>query len=369
MTIALRGLLAALVLLAVIPVATPQAAEVTSAVETTLWGRAVFNIHFDTDELRTDTDFATFIATKDRHELNFNPRDTRLGFRASYGEGAWKTSGVFEIDFYGSNAANNLLPRLRLGYAEMVHPASGFSVRAGQDWTPVGQLNPHIIDFGLLAWGGNLWWRVPQLTVRYKTGNVELLASGMKHRNIDLNPNPDDPSPWFLGRVAYTNFLHGKGLVALGGGTRWQTVGGEDLNPFLICGEADLPFTETFSIIAEVFSGEGIGGDFIRYGLDYNTVAGKAIPSIGGFVSAGYKATPRLSFGAGYGLDDPDEDEMVGMAATTPFQRNQVVFANAKFAVNKYAGLGLELMNFTTEKLGGTEITGQRITSSWWFAF
>ncbi|MFH1843431.1 MAG: hypothetical protein ABIF77_09515, partial [bacterium] len=154
---------------------------VSSSVDLKIWGRAVLNTHYDTDDVRGFTDFATYLTGEGEGEMNFNPRDTRFGFAGATENGGNNYRCVFEMDFYGSNAGNNLLPRMRLGYVEM-KTAGGFMLRAGQDWIPVAKQNPGTIDFGILSWGGNLWWRVPQITATKKTGDVELLASLMKHR-------------------------------------------------------------------------------------------------------------------------------------------------------------------------------------------
>ena len=105
----------AVLVLAGIAALTPvpaTAGEVSSGVDLRFWGRAIFNMHYDTAQ--QNVDFMSYL-TEDVESLNFNPRDTRLGFSATQKSGDWTYGSVFEIDFYGSNAGNNLLPRLRLG--------------------------------------------------------------------------------------------------------------------------------------------------------------------------------------------------------------------------------------------------------------
>lgn len=346
-------------------------AQVGSGVETRLWGRAVFHLHHDTADVRGTTDFASYLTGEDHAETNFNPRDSRLGFRASRAGDAWNTAAVFELDFYGDNAGNNLLPRLRLGYAEFSHPGHGFQLRAGQDWIPIAQQNPATIDFGILAWGGNLWWRVPQVTARLDRGSLQVLASVMKHRITD-DPNPDDPTPWFLCRVQVSGFFHDGGLFALGGGVRSVQIGDAEFAPYVVAAELVLPFTPALSAKAEAFVGEGLGSHFIRYGLDFDRTPGRlaAIGAAGGFVSAGWVATDAWSVNAGYGLDDPDEGQMSGLTTGgVPFQRNQVGFVNVQRRIDANASIGLEVLNFRTDGPDGQELRGQRFTTSFGFVF
>ena len=120
---------------------------------------------------------------------------------------------------------------------EQKRRAKKWSRQIGQFRRP--KLNPSTIDFGILSSAGNLWWRVPQATVRQKLGNFEILASAMKHRTI-VNER-EDRMPWILSRVAYSNgFLGEKGMLALGAGYRHADYGvdnSEDTDRWLVCGE------------------------------------------------------------------------------------------------------------------------------------
>ena len=174
-----------------------SAGDVTSKVDVTVWGRAKFDLHYDTADINGNTDFATRVTNSDPDdydaELNFNGRDTRFGFKGSLVDGDMVCGAVGELDFYGTNAGNNLIPRMRLGYVFMKN--GNLSMRFGQDWVPVAQQNPATIDFGILSYGGNLWWRVPQITARYKMeGGLELLGSLMKHR-IRSDADHEEVSP------------------------------------------------------------------------------------------------------------------------------------------------------------------------------
>lgn len=341
-------------------------------VETKFWGRSSLLIAYDTMDLRSGIDFGNYVTADGQDRVNFNPRDTRIGMSAAQKSGDWTYKSVFEMDFYGDNAGNNLLPRLRLGYVEAAS-AAGFSLRAGQDWIPIAQQNAGTVDFGILAWGGNLWWRVPQVTVRKKSGDVELLAGAMKHR-ISGTQEAAETMPWLVGRLAWAGIREGKGMLAIGGGVRSNTLedGPDstrgDYDAWLVCAEWKLPLGDKVVLNGEAWTGTGIGREFVRYDLDYNRQAVESIMSQGGFANVAFDLGGGWQANAGLGIDDPDDDDLLG-AATVIFTKNTVWYGNVKWQVTDRFGTGFEFMNFTTEKGEDTELEGQRVTLGTWFSF
>ena len=337
-------------------------------IDLSFWGRVKFDTHIDTGNLRGFTDFASYLVTEDDGEMNFNPRDSRFGFAAKAGKGDWTYRAVVEMDFYGDNAGNNLLPRLRLGYTEACN-GTGLSLRAGQDWIPIAQQNPGTVDFGLLAWGGNLWWRVPQVVLRQRVGDVELLAGAMKHRTSTAQEQ-DEAMPWFLGRIAMSDLLGENSLIAVGVGGRSVTVDDEDYDAWLVAGELRLPLGEMFLLNGEYYVGQGVGREFIHYGFDYNAThpdGPTSISSQGGFASLAIKARPGITFNLGYGMDNPDGEDLNGLASI-PYLKNNVFFVNVKDQLSAQYGIGFEMMQFDTETVSG-DLSGQRFTASTWFVF
>jgi hypothetical protein len=360
----------------VIPFAA-SAGEVASGVDLKFWGRAIFNMHYDTAIQYVD--FMSYLTDDQTESLNFNPRDTRLGFRASQKSGDWTYSSVFEIDFYGDNAGNSLLPRLRLGYAEAKRDC-GLSIRGGQDWVPVAQQNPGTIDFGVQSWSGNLWWRVPQLTARHRSGQREVLIGAMKHR-ISGDQERQEKMPWLMGRVGLFDLVGEGSLLALGGAWRSVTVDEQDYAPYLGAFEVVLPFGDSGVVLnGEAYYGAGVGREFVHYGFDYNPGhpdGATEIKSLGGFASLKVPASQRIDLNVGFGLDDPDDDDLVvpvvedddsGYLDTAPYLKNTSIFGNFKYKVTSNFGWGLEVAHFITDTPGG-ELTGQRFTGSWWFVF
>lgn len=336
-----------------------------------LYGRIKFDLNYDTAEFKYNDFVAAVKEDASNDSVNFNPRDTRFGFEASHTDGNWTANGRFEIDFYGTNAGNNLIPRMRVGYIDLANNSSGTSLRAGQDWIPVAQQNPATIDFGVLTAAGNLWWRVPQVTLRQELGDVELLLSAMKHRRIDTEE--EERMPWALARVAY-NFGDGN-LVALGGGYQSNEYGqtGKDIDRSLAALELKLNLGPVL-LKAEGFWGDALDKDFLRYEMGVNDSDPnnpKEIESIGGFISLTANATDDITVSAGYGIDDPRNDDMKTMRGSLgdrQFTKNSIAFLNTWYKVTKGVKVGAEIMYVETERFSSTD-AGMRYTLSTFYNF
>lgn len=351
-------------------------------VEVDITGRTVFCVHYD-DGLQAQ-DFSSYITDADEQELNFNPRDTRIGFKAVSTDGPLTFKSVFEVDFYGTNASNNLIPRLRLGYAEVAH-SNGVSLRFGQDWLPIAQQFPGTVDFGVLSWGGNLWWRVPQVTARYNSGNIEALASLAMHRNSN-DQEIDEKMPWVMGRIAAKNLFGTNAMVALGGGWRSVTVAAvtdptidpdidpvtftdNDYSPHVIAAEFKLPIGSML-LNGEVYSGQGVGREFVRYGLDYNPYHPDGATEMacrGGFVNLKVPVNCKLDFNVGIGVDDPEDEDLEG--STAPYLKNRVMYANLKYKMTKQFGFGVEYNDYETIAVNEDVRDGSRMTFACWYIF
>ena len=113
--------------------------------------------------------YATAAGKSSNASSTFNPRYSVFGLRADRTDGTHVLTGVVETDFYSqTDDAGNLSPRLRLAYARYSPNNNKTSVTAGMDWTPVMGLHPNLIDFSIMGYNGNLWQRLPQVTVRHQ---------------------------------------------------------------------------------------------------------------------------------------------------------------------------------------------------------
>ncbi|MBI3604293.1 MAG: hypothetical protein HY205_07595, partial [Nitrospirae bacterium] len=124
--------------------------------------------------------YATAAGKGNNASSTLNPRYSVFGIRADRTDGKHSLTGVVEVDFYGqTDNAGNIPPRLRLAHVKYTNDKT--SLTAGMDWTPIMALHPDLIDFSIMGYGGNLWQRLPQVTVRHQFNeNVEGLLTVMR---------------------------------------------------------------------------------------------------------------------------------------------------------------------------------------------
>jgi hypothetical protein len=393
----IRLLLVVLCLCLAVPAlaAEQQGESVWAKYNLKMYGHVKFDMIYDDAQFPQYNDYigipgdsrALGIKGQENDSTDFNPRDVRLGWVASHGVEQWGSRGVVELDFYGSPDG---APRLRLGYGELSNKDTGTSVRAGQDWNPVLQLNPSTIDFGIMSNQGNLWQRRPQLTARQNvdlgdTGGLEFLASAYLSHRTDTGSQTY--LPWFMGRVAYSfGLVGGKHMVALDAG--WQrdkpgtytapgNLSNTHIDRYLLGGEFKFDFNPVL-VKGEVWMGQGIGGDFVRGSLDTYTSGGKtrAWDAWGGWVDATYKIMPKWSVTAGAGLDKPDQDGYSGVASNSTYIRNYSYFANTWYTIIPDVKVGFEFTHVEAKRntaVAGTGSdytdTGNRMNLSLYYGF
>ncbi len=339
-----------------------------------LYGKVKVDFNYDTAEFTKYNDFVGCVAAESDYtndSTNFNPRDTRIGFTASHKWGEWWSAlGRVEMDFYGDNNGNNLIPRMRLGYIDVGYEKTHTSMVVGQDWIPVSQLNPSTVDFGILTAAGNLWWRVPQATVRQELGDFQVLASVMKHRRTSTEN--EDRMPWLLGRIQYSNEILGKGgLVAFGGGYRhadYEQNSSNNTDRWLVCGELKY-VAGPFTFKGELWTGEGIGRNFLRYDLDMAEDGGPA-SAYGGWADLTYAVNDKTTMTAGYGFDNPDNSDIGDLTDTDDrrFTRNEQYFINTWYSLTKPLKVGAEYIYIETERHQQIH-SGNRFTVSMQYVF
>jgi hypothetical protein len=396
----IRILAVALCLCLALPALASADEPVMSKYNVKIWGRVKMDYSYDTAQFVDYNDFlgvpadSAITTNQKNNSTNFNPRDTRLGFSASHAVDSWAGKGVVEIDFYGDKqASGTLIPRMRLAYADLANKDWGTSVRAGQDWTPVLSTNPSTIDFGILSATGNLWWRRPQLTVRQNldmgdTGGLQLLASAML--GTRTSTASESRFPWMLGRAAYSfDMFGGKHMVAGDIGYQHDRLAasgaghGPEINRWLAGGEFKFDFNP-FLLKGEIWTGQAIGGDFLRYNLDtYVNDDGdtKEWKAWGGWVDLTYKIMPKWSVTAGIGYDNPsnsgyrggtyDPDEANPSDRVFLYAYN--AYVNTWYTLGSDVKVGFEVMNLTAKRQYADNTTyrdkGQRYTMSLYYGF
>jgi hypothetical protein len=307
-----------------------------------------------------------------------------------------KLTGVVEMDFNGGFPASGQAPsfpdmRLRLGYVKL--DWGTFFLEAGQDWIVISPLNPvsvsHLAVVGFCT-SGNLWLRYPQLRIEAsrpiagggRAGITAALIRPVGGSDVPAGGTLTDAAgagerssiPFTQARAFYTRPLAGKNLsLGLGGHygkekPRYSSVTGETstireatLNSWAVTGDFQIPLGQWFSVQGEFFDGSNL--DSFQGGINQGTSfkadnpadpnAITAIDTRGGWVQLSFapSGTPHLSYHVGYGIDDPDDADLMKGQRT----ENTAWLATVIYRPSKYFQAGLEYSRMKTKYLqGGT---------------
>ncbi len=341
----------------------------------------------------------------------FNPQDTRLGVLANYGNDTMSVKGLIELDFYGNTGAVTHTPRMRHAYAAVTLKSTKTTILMGQTWIPISTLFPSTIVFAGLTCSGDLWDRVPQITLKQTFADdftLTLSAMGESRApisimvtNKDLVPPDFDEAhtvpaletnnriPWMLGRLAYKFEEDSiKGLFALGGGYVLSNLGNKDnidpVNRYVGCIEFKLS-AGPILFKSEAWIAKGIGPHFtrsmhtnFRVLLPTPEIEATPIDAFGAWADLTYEITSDLTVTAGYGLDDPKDEDLLKNRpvarnfADNEFTKNQTAYINCWYEVLEGLKIGVEFMHVDTERhtsaINHTD-SGNRATFSTMYVF
>lgn len=355
--------------------------------------------------------YATAAGKSSNASTTLNPRYSVFGLRADRTDGKHSLTGVVEADFYGqTDNAGNLPPRLRL--ANVKYSYGDTSLTAGMDWTPIMALHPDLIDFSIMGYGGNLWQRLPQITVRHKfADNIEGLLTVMRFErglsaiqpNQQSRPAPgsnctspsfansncvfNDPvqNPYYGGRLAYSGTGKWEGAMVAGsvayryyrsapipGNTTFTS--GQDINSYLVGAEYVIPLGKKLKISGELGYGQALGVEFFRYNQELNFTTGKPVRTWVGWTQLSYAHSKDYTFLAGYGFDNPNNNDLSGSLnpATNPntqYLSNQRMYVTAIHPIWADFYLGLEFQNLWTTWTTYESYSGQQYNISVWYNF
>lgn len=263
------------------------------------------------------------------HNLGAAVRQTRLGLSLSDVRAIGAVvSATVQIDFYGgqqpsTGGRTNPLPRLRVASARIDWAHVGLLV--GQDALVIAPVNP--VSFAsfatpLFASSGNLWFRAPQVRLTAETSwrahlgvQAAALAPMQPVAQGALLTQPDSAErsgrPSLEGRI-YLAWGDGETASEIGAGGHigWlATTGDTLLQSHALAADARIAIGRHLVVAGEAFTGQALGALGGAVGQNLG-VGHTPIRSRGGWAQLDIKPGAGWEFGGGYGMDDPNTNDL-----------------------------------------------------------
>ncbi len=347
-----------------------------------------------------DGNTAVFPYDDDDNTFTTTATATRVGMNFDGPEFAGgNIIGKIEIDFdeaagndFGGDVTAHRI-RMRHAYAELKYPT--WSLLAGQTWDVVAPRIPYMLDCMVLWGSGNVGYRRPQLrlTKWYDmdgtlfTGQVSLNhtdrnATNNTDTDVQILDGVESGWPMVEGRLGADTVVLGGRKLGLGiSGAVGQdevdfpTVGDkDDLDIWLVA--LDGSFTvipDLLTIQGEVWTGDNINnlyGGVLQGIIRIKDASGAVVDldtveATGGFLSAAITPRKGLLFNVGYGIDDPDNDNLVYGTR----DKNQTAFGNVIWTVVPNFDVGLELAWHKTDWFDEEDGDDIRVQSAFIYKF
>ena len=321
------------------------------------------------------------------NDFNINFKHSRFGFLIKTKEGDYNILGNFEFDFYGNLDDNDDNPNhagIRVRKAWVQFGKEDWNIRAGLDWMLLTQLYPHLSNFPSGAMMGNIGYRIPQIrfTKLFKFEDSKLTTQ----LALDKVWGAPDPTlkPWIdtgsnsgrpdvQGRLAYDFDLGGVKLHvgAIGHVGKEQVTlsdGSEkNLDTYSYGLEGAISPTGWLTISGKIWKGRNLGGWYtggVGQGVLYVYSGGKVdtklngypvdakeIDAKGGWVEVTLKPNPQWTFHLGYGVDNPDDDDLQynGKYPVLARLKNTMYYANAFYRLTHSLGFMGEYLRVETD--------------------
>jgi hypothetical protein len=257
-------------------------------------------------------------------------RQTLVAFRITSPDVAGaQFAGDLATDFYGGqqpSSGGRTFPLIRLRTAKALLRWSHSELMVGQEVPLIAQLNPVSVAASgtpLFATAGNLWLWLPQARITF--GGFK--AKTMALQFAVLAPTSGDPANAFdtdLDAAERSNrpFMEtrlrlrwemSERLGEIGCGAHIGWVRGDSARSEAVACDILAPWS-VFELRAEAFTGQalrGLGGGGIGQSL---TTLGEPVVGIGGWAQLNVNPSPIWGFGAGCGVDDPDDFDLAATA-------------------------------------------------------
>ena len=298
---------------------------------------------------------------KSGDQFSLTANQTRFGFDiGDLGEDG--AAGKIEMDFYGSNSPENKA-KLRMRKANVKWNSGDWTFMAGQDDDTIVQAIPRTINFSTHHQRGKLGYRSPQIRA---TRTIDLgggvtfaptIAAGRMVGGDFDGDGQDDGSdagfPTIQWALPVTGDFFGTGKAKLALAGHWGTeridppatyVDG-NLETWSIGATWMIPLTKQISWNGTVWTGANL--DFYTGGIGQgvNPITGDVIDAKGGWTQLRFKVNPKLDWGIGLGMDDPDNEDLWSGARAY----NSHLGANVFYTLQQGVQLGLEYQYLRTD--------------------
>ncbi len=314
-------------------------------------------------------------------EFNITAKQTRLGARITGPDtGDMKASGVIEFDFYGSAGAENK-PNVLLRHAYMIFDWSDdkFSVLAGQASDVISPLYPNTLNYTVLWDAGNIGYRHPQLRVTkqflVRDDTTLELAWAISRtigdvETLTFTPGANAGFPTFQTRAGLTFPWFGCKPTTVGLSGHWgreQYSSDDKVDSWSLNFDMLQPITPVVTVKGELYVGENLDDYFggIGQGVRAGPTESHAVGDRGGWAAVTLGPWDAWSFNLGTGIDDVENGDVDAGDRTF----NQSVFANAIYALNKSADIGVELSQWRTDFKNDDDVDDIRIQTSFIYKF
>jgi hypothetical protein len=374
----------------------PAKIPVVSGLEVQIYGRLKFDAVVNTARMDVGN-YAKWVrpdrGNNDHTQFDMTANESRLGLWI-YGpkDEQVKTTGRFEIDFYGGGAENKPNPMMRHVYLNLDWPDDKFSILAGQTSDVISPLFPDTLNYTVGWWVGNIGYRRPQirLTKSYSLDkDTELKLEAALARTIGrtnsgmLSADQTDSGenagiPGIQGRVCVTFPSWGYKPTTIGFSGHYAkeeydtnssgVIGSKRFNSWSLNLDILQPVNEWLTFKGELFTGEDLDAYLGGIGQGVNTARSKEIGSYGGWLEAGLGPWDKWSFNVGLSADDVDSGDLAGISGDKR-KYNQSIFANVLYDVDKNAQIGLELSHWRTEYRGADNAESLRAQASFIYKF
>jgi len=326
----------------------------------------------------------------DDDQFNMTANQTRFGFRAlgkNYHQA--QVEGNLEFDLYANLdgvAENKAMIQLRHAYFSVKYEK--FKLLAGQTWDMFSPLNPSTMNYAVL-WGcGNTGYRRPQISLWYNfkpSQQTDVTWGAGFFRNIgsDLTPSftlslgettdgPDDGTdngiPSFQGQLDVKHSWESGSSLRVGVSGLWGQLKAEtnfgnheNYESWGASAYWKLSWASGFGFSGEAYTGDNLGS-YMGGILQNSTIEG--VSTTGGWVSAWAEVSPKVTFGAGIGMDDPKDEDF-----TTGRSKNTCYYGNLQYALVPGASIGLEVSQWETDYKGDEAVKNLRAQTSFILSF